>query len=294
MAFQRWTSWYPCSRAFARFKDHHTEINELYWSFVPAAENAKYLGRHAPADAETAALLHATGPRAHRLQPLARDWLASFREFENWTRLSGLLSALSYLETFISATVTLSLRSDPLLRFGQAHAIDGVAWIKKSVADDVTDLVTGCVKGEWSKRIAAYSRLFGAAPPSLTAAVGDLEQMRNLRNGIAHGFGRDLRTLGDPLAVNHGVQERLSEETLQRWLGVIEQVAIGIDEHLLAAHLGDFELLWHFHRWRVLPREKSELSYSNARAFGRFLMRSFGMTPGKEHCEQLEGYYDQL
>ena len=294
MAFDRWKSWYGAIRPYARFKGHHTEINKLYWSFVPTAGYVKYLERHAPAGTETATLFHASGPNVHRLQLTARDWLASFKEFENWTRLSALLSALSDLETYISTAVTLALRSDPLLRFGQSRAIDGAAWVKKSVTDDVSEYVTDCVKGQWSKRIASYRRLFGLVPGALTASEGDLERMRNIRNGVAHGFGRDLRIFDDPLNMKDGPQERLSEAELLGWLGAIEQVAVAIEAHLLQSHIGNFELLWHFHRWRALPREKLDRRYTEAVAFSRFLNRSFGSTPGREYCKEVERYYLHL
>jgi hypothetical protein len=230
----------------------------------------------------------------HRLAPMAADWSSDFKEFENWTRLSVLVSALSYLETYVSTVVTLALRSDPLLRFGQSRAIDGVAWLKRSVADDVSDLVIGCVKGEWSRRLAHYRRLFGTVPVQLLVLERDLDRMRTVRNGVAHSFGRDVRLFEDPLSMANDRAERLPEATLLTWLGSIEQAGIAIDDHLLRTHLGDFEILWHFHRWRALPRSEKEPKYIESTAFSRFLNRTFGSAPGREHCQQLEKYYDEL
>lgn len=293
VAFQRWQSWYRTSRAFTRFKEHHTEINNHYWSLAPIGSYGKYLQRHSAPDTLTSALFHASGPNARRLEPLAEGWAKNFKEFENWTRLSALLSGLSYLETYISTAVTLALRSDPLLRFGQSRAIDGIAWIKRSVGDDVSELVTGCVKGEWPKRLASYQKLFGTVPSQLTALGGNLDRMRNVRNGVAHSFGRDLNLFEDPLRLATDRAERLSESTLLRWLGDIEQAASTVDEHLLHSHLGDFELLWHFHRWRDLPRSEKEPRFVEATAFSRFLGRTFGSAPGRDYCRQIERYYDQ-
>jgi hypothetical protein len=205
-----------------------------------------------------------------------------------------LLSALSYLETYISTAITLALRSDPLLRFGQSRTVDGVAWIKRSVSDDVSDFVTGCVKGEWSKRLASYQKLFGTVPAQLTALEGDLDRMRNIRNGVAHSFGRDHNLFEDPLRMAEDRAVRLTEATLLQWLGNIEQAAGAIDEHLLRAHLGDFELLWHFKRWGELPRSEKEPRYAETTAFARFLSRTFGSTPGREYCRQLARYYEQV
>ena len=166
--------------------------------------------------------------------------------------------------------------------------------MKRSVTDDVSDLVTGCVKGEWSKRLASYRKLFGTVPVQLTALEGNLDRMRNIRNGVAHSFGRDQNLFVNPLPMADDRAERLSEPTLLAWLGEIEQAAMAVDEHILRNHLGDFELLWHFHRWRELPRSEKEPKYAETTAFARFLNRTFGSTPGREYCRQLERYYHQV
>src|SRR5436190_1500701 len=135
MAFERWKSWFERSRAFHRFKAHHTEINDLYWALAPAAGYTKYLSRHAPVGTTPTTLFHVGGVHARRIAPNLPVWNRHFRDFENWVRLSMLVSALSYLETYISTIVTTALRSDPLLRYGQSRAIDGTLWLKKHVKD---------------------------------------------------------------------------------------------------------------------------------------------------------------
>lgn len=205
-----------------------------------------------------------------------------------------LLSALSYLEAYISAVVTLSLRSDPLLRYGQSHTIDGVTWIKREVHDDISDHVLSCVKGQWSKRLSGYGKLFRTVPATLRSCESDLERMRVIRNGVAHSFGRDTRYFEDPLVDGATLAERLSEPSLLKWLGVIEQAAMAIDEHLFSQHLGEFELLWHYHRWQALPAAQRALGSGEWRAFSRHINVKFGMTPGPDFCKELRNYYNQL
>lgn len=293
MAFDRWVSWYSSSRTFHRFKIHHTEISDNYWSFVPVANAAKYTSRQAGQQADAAAVFHATGPHARRVAASIAEWNNHFEEFENWTRLSMLLSALSYLETYITSVVTLALRSDPLLRFGQTKTVDGVVWLKNSVSDDIQELVQRCTRKEWTTRVSEYRRLFGSIPDEVQFHIGDLEKMRKLRNGVAHSFGRDLSKFEDPLTGVPVKAARLSEHRLIKWLGIIELVAKVIDDQLLLAHLGAFEEVSHFHRWQAQPRAKKEPRYDEAAAFSRHLIRTWGVGPGRDHCRQLVRYYKQ-
>lgn len=290
MAFDRWNSWFERSRSYHRFKIHHTEINELYWSLVPVASCASYISRKAAASAKPGTVFHASGPNTRRLAPTIEQWRSDFKEYENWARLSMLVSALSYLEAYTSSVVTLALRSDPLLRFGDPRAVDGVSWIKRGVSDDLGDLVVDCVKGEWSKRFKGYRRLFGAVPQVLQDLEGSLEKMRILRNGTAHSFGRIPTYFEDPVAPA-GAPERISEDLLLDYLGAIERAATAIDEDIFPRHLGEFELLMLYHRWGQLDRSQKEPRYTEETGFSRQTNRLFGQTPGKQFCKQLITHY---
>lgn len=294
MMFDRWKSWFERSRSYHRFKAHHTEINELYWSLAPVASCARYLSRNAAAGAKTTTVFHASGPTARRLAPTIQRWSSDFKEYENWARLSMLVSALSYLETYTLSVVTLALRSDPLLRFGDTKAIDGVVWLKRGVSDDLDDLVADCVKGEWSKRFKGYRRLFGAVPKHLEDLEGPLEKMRILRNGASHSFGRNpAYFFADPVAPA-GVSERISEDLLFKYLEAIEKAATAIDEHVFPQHLGEFELLMLYHNWQRLDRSEKEPRYTEETSFSRRTNRLFGQTPGKKFCSQLIMHYREL
>lgn len=254
---------------------------------------ASYLARKARDDDRPVEVFHASGPHARRLAPSIREWKADFKEYENWARLSMLVSALSYFEAYTSTVVTLALRSDPLARFGDSRAIDGASWLKKEMSDDITELVVACVRGEWSKRMSGFRRLFGIVPPGLAELEGSLERMRILRNGSAHSFGRTPTYFEDPLA-SAGASERISEDLLLEYLGNIEKAAIAIDEHILPAHLGEFDLISLYHSWQKLPRAEKEPRYLEATAFSRQINRLFGQTPGRLFCRDLIAYYNRL
>ena len=291
--FNRWSSWFPRSFAYARFREHHTEINELYWSLAPAAGYTDYLARHASAGTTPDALFHATGPNARRISPSIDQWRLHFSKFQNWTRLSTLVSAMSYFESYISTVSTLALRSDPLLRFGQSMVVDGTSWLKANVPDDVSARIVQLVKGTWPARLSAYRGLFGHAPPQLTNRLSELERMRQLRNGVAHSFGRDPAYFEDPM-VPAGEPVRLSERRLLGWLSIIEECAEAVDDQLFRSHIGEFELVWRYHRWKDQPREAIDKRYSKSAAFSRVLVRGFGSGPGRGFCKGLIAYYDAI
>jgi len=291
--FDRWTGAFRTSFTLRRFNEHHTEINRLYWSLAPAAGFTSYLARRAPVGTVPTTLFHATGPNARRIASDLPAWRRDFAEFNNWVRLSALVSLLSYLETYLSTIATLALRSDPLLRFNQSRAVDGTLWLKRGVVDDVSDFVTPIVKGKWTQRRSAYQTLFGRVPARLDAHIGDLDEMREMRNGVAHSFGRGAEFFEDPV-VHAGRPVRLQEARLQRWLGIVEAVAVEIDDHLYPAHLGDFELVWRYHRWQREPRHADDLGYDAPAAFCRTINRDFGEALGRDHCRALVTYYDRV
>lgn len=289
--FDRWTGAFRNSFALRRFKEHQTEINRLYWSLVPAAGFAEYHARHAPTSATPTSVFYASGPNARRIAADLDAWKRDFCELQNWVRLSALVSLLSYLETYVSTVATLALRSDPLLRFKQSRNVDGILWLKRGVNDDVSSLITPLVKGSWPQRCSAYLNLFGIVPESLSASIGDLDEMRAMRNRVAHSFGREAKYFEDTV-VNAGQAARLQEKRLQKWLAIVEEVAAAIDSHLYPAHLGNFELVWRYHRWRDELRHDDDCGYQDSAAFCRTINRDFGEGLQREYCGALVAYYN--
>lgn len=290
--FDRSKLWLGSTWSYRHFRQHHTEINRLYWSFAPAAGYTDYIARHAKARSETAALFHASGPDAQRIPSSIEEWLGSFKDFNNWVRLASALSAASYLELYFRSVVAAALLADPLCRFGKPLLMDGVAWLKHGLRDDIRPLVRNCVVGEWPRRAAEYKKLFKVVPAEIVDNLTDLEQLRKIRNVVGHAFGRPLKRLDDPITPGSESSARLSERQFKSWLGVIERIAKSVDRHLGRVHIGEFETLWYFHRWRMLPRSNTERKYTEPRAFARELNRLFGRGPGHKYCCQLIEYYN--
>jgi len=106
--------------------------------------------------------------------------------------------------------------------------------------------------GEWSKRRKRFKQIFGSAPQELTTYEKDLETLRNIRNSVAHSFGRDIeksrsRNQTDILEI-----QRISLKTLQKYMSVIRTVAKSIDEQLLSNHIGDYEAIFYYHEIKKL------------------------------------------
>lgn len=291
--FERYKMWLGSTWAYKRFRAHQTEINNLYWSFVPAAGFTNYLAQHATADLSTDALFHATGPNVHRLASTPDEWQKHFREFQNWVRLAALLSSSSYLEVYIRTAVTLALQSDPLARFGRSRLMDGITWLKEGMRDDVEQLVRPCVMGDWSKRASAYKLLFGATPVAIVSNIAELDRMRVLRNSVGHSFGRTDRKIRDDLSrVTIAASERLSEDRFKKWLGLIDQVADSIDRQLGLGYIGEFETMAFYHHWKTQPRPRHEGGFTDARAFSHALGRRVQQPCGQEFSTGLIDYYN--
>lgn len=293
--FERYAMRLGSTWAYRRFRAHQTEINNLYWSFVPVAGFADYLARHSKVGTDTAVLFHASGPDVRHLAPKADEWRKHFREFQNWVRLAALLSAASYLEVFIRGAVTIALQSDPLVRFGRPRLMDGVTWLKHGMRDDVETLVSPCVVGEWGRRAARYGELFGRVPAPISNNIGELDQMRMLRNSVGHAFGRNVRQSDSDLRrVRVGAPERLTEARFKRWLGLVDGIAVAIDGHLGSEHIGEFESITYYHHWRTQPRQGRERGYAEPRAFSRELARVTGQPCGQTFSKGLIDHYSRV
>lgn len=273
--------------AFDAFVKHHTEINNMYWSFVPAWSFTHYMGRKNKTSSPQT-LFHASGPDIHRLDHSIPQFLRNYELMANWVRLSALLSTLSYFETYIKKVVTLSLMSDPAIRFGKSRAIEGISWIKSEMKDDLDPLVTPCLKGDWSSRIKAYKRLFSTTPLSLEEQKEQLDKLRIMRNKVGHSYGRSLET--DLLETTIAPMSQLSEEDLKDCLELVFDIAKDIDDQLLTSHIGCFEEALFFHTWHHTLKGTQRLD--EGKHLRKALARKLGdRTPGGTYCRDLAAFY---
>jgi hypothetical protein len=286
MIFERYGYALGKTWAFRLFKRHHTELNNLYWSYAQAAHYAGRANALAAPQERPHELFHYRDA-GRKVQSDRALWKASFGSFDNWVRLSALMSMSGYLEIYLKKVVTVALESDPGVQFGRSRAIDGFTFWKHHPKYSLAIEAEACVKGDWNQRVSRFDELFGHVPKPLSAAVGELELMRRLRNGVGHAFGRDTNEYSEHFHTAPRSMGRLSEERLKKWLGIIEEVATAVDQHLGPAHIGQYEMLCYYHSWSAEPRNVG----TGTRGFRRALYRKIGHSMGTEFVNGLIEYY---
>jgi len=290
MEFNRYGLWLGQTWNHHLFKRHHTELNNIYWAYASSASFSKRQIAISPPDDSPANVFHYPDQSKQVLQD-AIEWRTAFNSFENWTRLSSLMALSSYFEIYLRKSVTLALESDPGLQYGRSKSIDGFMYKKHSKTYSFLNMSEDCVKGEWSKRLSSYKSLFGTVPQSLIDNQGELEQMRNIRNGVGHAFGRTTTEYNTHIHIKPKDMARLTEERFIRWLGLIDKIAKDIDDQLGKAHVGEYESLCFLHSWlNETPRPQ----HTRRREFMKSLHRWTGVGPGKNFSTQIMDYYDRI
>jgi hypothetical protein len=283
---RRKTTW-----AYLRFRGHHSEMNSLYWSYVPVIEFAKYKTKNAKPDDLTKDVLKFTGTDDRRPPRTIKEWRKSRNDFSNWVRLGLIMSSAAYLETYMRDSISLALMSDPLSKSGISKKVDGILFLKMNKELDTSDDVKSCLVGSWQKRLGNYRRLFGSTPSSLEALVPELEKIRHFRNRVGHAFGRNLPSTPDLLAEGDGTTATVGKKQVLKWLGVIEDAAKAIDAHLRADHIGEFESLLFYHKWQMKDKRTRCKGLTEPRALSKAFGERYSDPPGVPFCEQLITYY---
>jgi hypothetical protein len=246
--FDRWKTTNVRTLAYRKFKAHHTEINNLYWSHHAAKAGAYRLTKGKPETDDCDSVLPNTRNERRRSITLGQ-WSESYVAFDNWSRLSAVIAATGYLEVFVKTIVDAACQSCPAILIGGTKQIDGITLLKTRAKYGFAKQAEACAKGTWQTRIRAYEDIFGNCPPAVANRVSDLDKLRNLRNAVGHAFGRKLgpteigKTLGDTPAVI------VSQEALKNHLSLVNDVADAIEDHLSDAYIGCYETLAAYHFW---------------------------------------------
>lgn len=288
MLFQRWQCNWDRTWPYALFKKHHTELNNLYWSSAAAAGHTINAVSGSPPTSPIASVLTVPTANARRVNYSVNTWQAQFKEFENWTRLNALMALKGYLETYLHAVASLALTSDPGLLISSPRTVDGIALVKIDALPDLTPYIKSLTKGTWQSRMQSYMQVFGHVPTELRNNVTELQAMQNLRNGVGHSFGRMISDYRSPLLFKPLPAQRLSEARLQKWLGIVDDVVNGIEEHLRSAHIGSIEVLMHYHLW---DKKFSAGHLSEEKAFRAKFPDAQGNPPKAEYFREAINYY---
>lgn len=244
MPFNRWRYPWPRTWAYYVFKRHHTQLNQVLWAHHAASRRAATIAHGVGLTKPSKqAFPAAVVDPVRQTLPLG-EWLEYYKGFDNWTRLSGALSLASYFESYLRKISRLALSSDPGSILGKSQAIDGALFLKTGrFPVDLNTYLSEFTKGTWSSRLASFERYFGNAPEALIQSISELDQLRILRNGVGHRFGRDVER--NDCAPLSGLEEpqRLSRERLLKWLGIVGKVVGDIDARLKDSHIGSYEVL---------------------------------------------------
>lgn len=291
MPFNRWNYPWTKSWAYYVFKKHHTQLNAMWWAHHSASRHSATTAHNVGLASKTIQAFPAAVIHPSRQDLPLSEWLDYYKTFDNWVRLSACLSMCSYFEHYLYRMVTLSIASDPGVLLGKTRAIDGAAYLKTGNNPiDLKPHIESITKGTWQARVAAYERLFAAVPAVLSNNVADLDRIRELRNKVGHRFGRSLED-GDisPLA-GLAEPERLSEERLAKWLGIIEKTVTAIDDHLRMTHVGAYEVLL---AYSEIKKDLFAKGWRDRRLSRHFPDKQGGQL-ATAYCREAISYYDGL
>ena len=223
------------------------------------------------------------------------EWAGWHNLFDNWATLSRILTICSTIETYLASVVALAIESDPGLAVGVSRAIDGAAVLKWQTRKgfNVGSHVEACVKGDWSARLDAFDKLFGACPEEYRAAHSCLEELRNIRNRFGHAFGREIdeARIHGVLTLKH--MERVSRERANRLWKETFNALRAVDRFLLDTHIGDFEIvrLYHVsHASFQFDKTIDQKAFRLKKMIGRLGANS----RGKKYCAELVQYWETL
>jgi len=296
LKFNRWTSIDNYTYVFRLFSKHHEYMNSLYWASVPATSFV--IGTHIR-ETENNSLkttheilkISPKNKNANRVTKSSKDYINHLKQFDNWTRLNTLVSVGAYFETYLSSVVSLAIESDLGLLYEIPKKIDGISVLKHNNNNEYSffDKSESITKGTWAQRISSYKKLFKTVPQELIDAESDLEKMRHLRNNMAHAFGRGIDESRS--RDNKKVREiaRISIERLQKYMAIIRKVAKAIDKQLLANHIGEYELIYFYHK-EVIKSTSNINAYELKKLFNALNAKNRNI----EFYKDLIDYYNKI
>lgn len=253
---ERWFSPYNHTIAYTLFMRHFSELNDVYWSYVPAACTVEKKAKDGLGSGDanpTKYFLIRDDDERH--MPLTYDaWKLHFREFGNYTRLSMLMLLSSCFETYLRTIVSLAIESKPGAIIQCPDAVDGCMLLKKdpcygdsnAKTYQFGDVIEEICVGEWTKRANALKKYFGDQIIS-DIDLQQLDKMRVTRNDIGHHFGRTKKDYHTPLSFDFEQAHRLAHETLLKYFCLVHSVTKKIDEYLQRKYIGSYDLIKYYY-----------------------------------------------
>ncbi|WP_260513398.1 hypothetical protein [Serratia fonticola] len=295
--FKRWKPQSNSSWAWTVFKKHSNELLRMHIafhnSFSYTYSNLKSNG----ANWQESPDIHFDFYNQRDIEKFTdlKNWSDSYNQLENWVNLNALVAILSNFETYIATIVPVAIESDIGILYGIPNKIDGIELLKhnKKKPRGLDEIIMSCTKGTWGSRVNAYKDVFDNVPDFLVENISELDKMRNLRNNVAHAFGRDIDASRERGTISIIPSEKLSRIKLLRYQSIVWRAAKKIDEHLYKNHIGEYLRLKFFHKLYPSLNQSSHPSEKAIRLkkeIGRF----GDVSAGKEFCKGLVSYYESL
>ena len=289
----RWTPLYNHSWCYRVIKEYDNELNCMLSSNL---YSSGYTYSHLKKDGavwNSSAIDYMNGISNQKIT--IQQWSDAFNMFQNWMRLSFLLSICSYFENYMASIIKECIESDPGIVFGLSHSIDGILLKKKKISikkEVIEQKIMLCTKGDWNSRIAQLKILFGTLPESLSGSISDLENIRKIRNEMGHAFGRDIERSQNYESFKASPMGKLSTKRFNKYRKLIMKIVQELDLFFMEKHIGAFEPILHYHK-----------IYDNVKILGKGekmieLKKSLGgqvnTLISKDQCRGIIKYYESL
>ena len=253
MSKERWKSPFPYTLAFNLFKKHFTEINSMYWAFLPASNTIKQKAKEALSNDTSSPLSFFLIPDEDdkRVASTFGQWKEDYNNYCNYTRLNTVMLLSSCLETYLRTVISLSFESKPGVIIQCPDSVDGVFLLKANKLYgnchdnnyQFNEYIDDICTGEWTKRFVNFSKYFGQLPESITNKTSELDDFRTLRNNIAHHFGRTKREYAAPLLFDSKPAIRVSPNRVMKLFRLVYDVAKEIDKYLKNNFIGSYDIV---------------------------------------------------
>ena len=302
MANERWSSPFHCTLSFNLFKKHFTELNRIYWAFIPAAStivsHAKIALVSDDADIKNYFLFHDEDEKT--IAKTYGEWKNYFNEFSNYTRLNMIMLLSSCFETYLRTIVSNAFESKPGVIIMSPDSVDGIFLLKSRVNyGDISDKnyqftneVDEICKGDWTKRFAVFEKYFGALPKSITDMTAELDKLRVMRNNIGHYIGRAKENISAQIYLSPVSATRVSHNRVLKAFGIYFNVAKELDGYLKTKYIGSYDIIKLYLQLVSAGTLVSIGLGERARELQKYLGKEGLALAGNEYYRNIVGYCD--
>lgn len=302
MANERWDSPFSCTLALNLFRKHFTELNKVYWAFVPASNTIfshakKALGSDG-ADPKTFFLVHDEDDR--RVAPTFGEWKTNYKEYTNYTRLNMIMLLSSCFETYMRTAISNAFESKPGVIIMCAESVDGVFLLKNkpgygNVTDknyQFADLVDEICRGEWRKRLTVFEKYFGKPPKPILEKITELDELRNTRNNIGHYIGRPKKDYSAPAILSPMSAIRVSHDRILKYFKLVNDVVYAFDKYLKKNYIGSYDIIKFYFDQVTQGNITSDAPGMRARELQKLLGNEGFPPAGNEYYRNIISYCD--